>query len=175
MTHRDRDERIEPVEVNRRQPNGLTSRLGESGIIGVVDPTVQNELFARQPQLLLARPVEVNDPFNGGHLLKQQRIVRAALVGGGGAGASSPTDLAFDFRQELFDPLGRCIRLFRLRLHQQIGGVTVHEPGLEPAVNDQQDHNKSDKGDDVLAEQSLPPASRRRFLHGNLPAATAVR
>src|SRR5262249_59954763 len=93
VPHRDGDERIKSVEVNRRQPNGLTSRLGESGIIGVVDSAVRNKLFARQPQLLLALPVEVNHPFNGGHLLKQQSIIRAAPGRWGRAGRRGPPQL----------------------------------------------------------------------------------
>ena len=48
----------------------------------------------------------MNEPLDGGHLLKQQCVVGAALIGGGGACARSPADLTFDFRHELLDSLG---------------------------------------------------------------------
>ena len=83
VRHRDGHERIKSVEIDRRQPDGSTLRLGESRIAGVVDLTALDELLARQSQLLPAGPVEMNHPVDGRHLLKQQCIVCATLLGGG--------------------------------------------------------------------------------------------
>ena len=70
--------------------------------------------------------------------------------------ARGPADLTFDLGYELLDPTRRRFRLFRLRLGQQVRGVAVHEPGLEPAVPDQQEHDQPDEGEDVFAEQPIP-------------------
>ena len=61
MRHRYGNERVESVEIRRREPNRPTSRSGEFGIAGIIDPAPHYRLLvAQHSQLLSARAVELN-------------------------------------------------------------------------------------------------------------------
>ena len=107
MRHRNRHERIRPVEINRRQPDRLALRFLESRIARIIGPACHSGLAARQSELLPALAVEIDQPVDGRHLLKQQRVIRAPLLDCGAAGACRPADLTLDFGDELLNPAGR--------------------------------------------------------------------
>src|ERR1700704_4796097 len=98
MRHRNRHEGIRSVEVDGREPDRATLRCLEPRVTRVIDIACNNHLAAGEPQLLLARAVELNDPVDGGYLLKEQGVVRPPLIEGCGAGPRCPADLALDFR-----------------------------------------------------------------------------
>ena len=150
MPHRNRQIGIRPIEIDRRHPDRQIAGLGESRITGIVDAASEHELRARQPQLLPARTVELHEPIDGRYLLEQQRIVRAALLDGGCAGARRPADLALDFRQVLLDAPRRRLGLLGQRLGQQLRGFAIQEPGLEATIEEQQQQYQPDERENVL-------------------------
>ncbi len=168
MRHRNRHEGIRSVEIDRGEPDRATLRGLESGVAGVIDFACYDHLTSREAQLLFARAVELNDPVNRRHLLKQQRVVRPSLLEGCGACPCRPADLAFDLRHGLLDSARRRLGLFRLPLCQQFRCLPVGEPGLEAPVHGKHEHNHFDKGGNVFAEEALgtePIFARGLLLH----------
>ncbi len=92
MRHRDRHERLEPVEIDRRQPDRLGRRFREARIAANSRCRCSTTTSpARQSQLLLAGAIEMNDPVDRRHLLQQQRVVGAPLLHRGRRSRASPS------------------------------------------------------------------------------------
>src|ERR1700730_17668772 len=117
MRHRYGNERVETVEIGRREPNRPPSRSGESGIAGIIDPAPHYRLLvAQHSQLLSARAVELNQSLDRGHLEQQQLIVRPRCFTRRCAFAGWKANLSFDLLAELLNSPGHRIGLLRLSL-----------------------------------------------------------
>ena len=129
-------------------------RCLEPRVARVIDIACNDDLAAREPQLLFARPIELNDPVDGGNLLKEQGVIRAPLLDGRGTCTRSPADLTLDFRHRLLDSARRGFSFFRLSLRKKFRCLPVGEPRLEAAVHGKHKHDHFDKGGNVFAEEA---------------------
>ncbi len=121
MRHRNRHERIQPVEIDRRQPDRLTLRLRESVDCRNSRCRWRSRLVARSAvSCSLPLPSSWITRSMAGTCWSSKRIVRATLLDGGGAGPRRPADLAFDLATRLLDAPRRRLGLVRLRFRQQL-------------------------------------------------------
>ena len=101
----DRHEGLLVAEKNRRVSDALGDGLCKSHVAGEIGSAAERHRVARQPELLAAKPVELEDLIDGRDLIQQFGVIGAALFDGDDTGARDPADLTFQIRDRLFDPM----------------------------------------------------------------------
>src|SRR5262249_957810 len=138
--------------------------LREIECAGKVDIAADRHCRSRDAQLFATRTVEIVELVHGRHLAQQRRVIGTPLVERAGAGARHPTDLALGVGKELFDAARADVRLLGHCRDQRRFGLAVDEPGLDRAIDDQNNQHKPDEIDHVLGEQTAITDPARLLL-----------
>jgi phage gp36-like protein len=122
------------------------------GIIGIATDA---DIVAREPQRLVARSVEQDDPGNRCIGAQKLLIIAAAQIDGVLTRPRCPTDIALKIGKRLLNRRGCGIGLFRLPADKRGDGLAIQEVGLNDAACRKNENYQPDKREDILGEQML--------------------
>ena len=137
------------------------ARIGREVLARADDVRLQ----PRHRQLLAALGVDEAERGDRGRLPEQPDEIVTLLFDFGIApfDARCPTEFGLDFVEEHADPLGGRARLFGLHFERGALGLTVAEPSVDSAVDDQHQRHEADEAEGELGRkrQSRDAPKRR--------------
>ena len=136
------------AKFDRTEPDFFGDGLREARVARKILAAADRIRFeAGDPELLLALAVEIGKLGDRGNLPQQPDEIVALLVGLGEApfGARRPSELGLDVGQKFADANGGRPGLFLLNLEGGAFRLIVIEPGVDRAVDQENENDQSDQ------------------------------